>query len=51
MSWNPNQGPNPNQQGQYGGHNPPPVGGQQGTSMGAIISLAVRTSSPMAFLR
>ncbi len=34
MSWNPNQGPNPNQQGQYGGYNPPPVGGQQGSQYG-----------------
>lgn len=36
MSWNPNQGQNPNQQGQYGGYNPPPagVGGQQGSPYG-----------------
>jgi uncharacterized membrane protein len=26
MSWNPNQGPDPNAQGQYGGYNPPPQG-------------------------
>lgn len=26
MSWNPNQGQNPNPQGQYGGYNPPPQG-------------------------
>ncbi len=31
MSWNPNQGQNPNPQGQYGGYNPPPPdGGQPG---------------------
>jgi len=34
MSWNPNQGQNPNQQGQYGGYNPPPAGGQQGNPYG-----------------
>lgn len=33
MSWNPNQGQDPNQQGQYGGYTPPPndpYSGQQG---------------------
>lgn len=34
MSWNPNQGQNPNQQGQYGGYNPPPAEGQQGNPYG-----------------
>jgi uncharacterized membrane protein len=34
MSWDPNQGQNPNQQGQYGGYNPPPAGGQQGNPYG-----------------
>src|ERR1039457_7095785 len=34
MSWNPNQGQNPNQQGQYGGYNPPPDGGQQDNPYG-----------------
>ncbi len=30
MSWNPNPGQDPNPQGQYGGYNPPPAGGQPG---------------------